>query len=142
MIKSRLWQRVYRSYETLGRALPRVLSDVREFNSMAARAYLPQAYDGPITLFWASRDLRASYDLVEGWRALAAGEMEVHEIPGTHLDIIKEPHVAELARKLRDCLAHAQTTHRSNRDLHPPTTASGGESDKCTDLEFDLQSEC
>ncbi|HXM36910.1 MAG TPA: amino acid adenylation domain-containing protein [Pyrinomonadaceae bacterium] len=108
MIKSHLWRKVYRSYETLGRPLPPVLNDVREFNSMAAREYVPQVYDGPITLFWASRDLRASYDLVEGWRALAAGEIEVHEIPGTHLDIIEEPHVAELARKLDSCLDRAQ----------------------------------
>jgi len=59
-------------------------------------------------LFWACADLRASNDLVEGWRALAAGGIEVQKIPGNHLNIIKEPHVAELAKKLTECLQRAQ----------------------------------
>jgi len=72
---------------------------------------VPQAYDGRVTLFWACADLRASNDLVEGWRALAAG-IEVQKIPGNHLNIIKEPHVAELANKLTECLQRAQNATR------------------------------
>ena len=37
--------------------------------------------------------------------------MEVHEVPGTHLDMIKEPHVEELAKKVDECLRKAQTGH-------------------------------
>ncbi len=107
--KSQLWRRVYQTYQSLGRPLPKTLRDVKEFNSLAVRNYVPKVYDGSVTLFWASEDLRTSKDLVEGWRALAGGGMEVHEIPGTHLDIVKEPHVSELATKLRSCLANAQT---------------------------------
>jgi thioesterase domain-containing protein len=103
-IKSQLWRRVYRAYEGLGKPLPKTLRDIKEFNSLAVRNYVPKVYDGRVTLFWASEDLRTSKDLVEGWRALAGGGLEVHEIPGTHLDIIKEPHVGELAAKLRTCL--------------------------------------
>ena len=110
-IKSKLWQTIYRSYESLGRTLPRALRDVQEFNWLAARDYVPQLYDGRVTLFWASGDLRASFDLVEGWRVLAEEGMEVREIPGTHLNIIKEPHVAELAKKLNESLACAQGRH-------------------------------
>jgi amino acid adenylation domain-containing protein len=108
-IKSQLWRRVYRAYENLGKPLPKTLRDIKEFNSLAVRSYVPKVYDGRVTLFWASKDLRTSKDLVEGWRALAGGGLEVHEIPGTHLDIIKEPHVGELAAKLRTCLDTAQT---------------------------------
>ncbi len=109
-IKSYLWRKIYRSYQNLGRKLPRALREVREFNSMAACDYLPHEYDGSVTLFWASRDLRGSYDLVEGWRRLAAGGIEVHEVQGNHLNIIEEPHVGALAQKLNACLkrAHAQ----------------------------------
>jgi amino acid adenylation domain-containing protein len=103
-IKRQVWQTIYHGYEKFGRDLPRALRDVQEFNWLAARDYVPHAYDGKVTLFWASRDLRASFDLVAGWRVLAKGGMAVHEIPGTHLDIIKEPHVSELAAKLRNCL--------------------------------------
>jgi aspartate racemase len=107
-MKSQVWRRVYSSCEKVGRPLPRMLKDIKEFNSLAVRAYTPKVYDGPVTLFWASADLRTSLDLVEGWRALAGGGIEVHEIPGSHLDIIKEPHVGELANKLNACLARAR----------------------------------
>jgi thioesterase domain-containing protein len=99
-LQSQVWRRIYQSYENFGRPLPRMLKDVKEFNSLAVRAYEPKVYDGKVTLFWASEDLRSSIDLVEGWRVLAGGGIEVHEIPGSHLDIIKEPHVGELAAKL------------------------------------------
>ena len=88
------------------------MKDIKEFNSLAVRDYAPQVYDGKVTLFWASADLRTSIDLVEGWRALAGGGIEVHEIPGSHLDIIKEPHVQDLAEKLGACLKRA---HESNQ---------------------------
>jgi len=107
-LKSKVWQTIYRSYENLGRALPRALRDVQEFNWLAARDYVPQIYDGKVTLFWASKDLRAKFDLIAGWRELAKGGMDVLEIPGTHLDIIKQPHVAELAKKLDESLVSAQ----------------------------------
>jgi len=107
-LKSQVWRRVYQWYENLGRPLPRMLKDVKEFNSLAVRNYVPRIYDGPVTLFWASEDLRTSIDLVEGWRALAGGGIEVHEIPGSHLDIVKEPHVGELASKLSACLESAR----------------------------------
>jgi amino acid adenylation domain-containing protein len=103
-MKSQVWRRLYQSYENFGRPLPRMLNDIKEINSLAVRKYVPQVYDGKVTLFWASEDMRTSIDLVEGWRILAGGGIEVHEIPGSHLDIVKEPHVGELARKLGSCL--------------------------------------
>ena len=106
-MKSQMWRRVYSSYENFGRPLPRALQDIEELNSLAVREYVPQVYDGHVTLFWASNDLRATVNFVEGWRALAGGGIDVHEIPGNHLDIVKEPHVAELASKLQSCLDRA-----------------------------------
>ncbi len=103
-MKSHVWRRVINSFANLGRPLPRALQDIKELNSLAVRAYEPKVYEGHVTLFWASSDLRASVDFVAGWRALAGGGIEVHEIPGTHLDIVKEPHVTELAKKLNSCL--------------------------------------
>jgi amino acid adenylation domain-containing protein len=112
-MKSQIWRRVNQSYENLGRPLPRMLNDIKEINSLAVRNYVPQVYDGKVTLFWASEDLRTSIDLVEGWRVLAGGGIEVHEIPGSHLDIVKEPHVQELAKKLHGCLMQARPTERA-----------------------------
>jgi amino acid adenylation domain-containing protein len=114
-MKSQVWRRVYEAYENLGRPLPRALRDVTEFNSLAVRKYVPQVYGGRVTLFWASGDLRSSNDLVEGWRALAGGGIEVHEIPGSHLDIVKEPHVQDLAKKLSGCLGRAEAIERAGQ---------------------------
>ena len=123
-LKSKLWRTIYRSYGNLGRALPRTLRHVQEFNWLAAHNYVPQLYDGRVTLFWASSDLRASFDLVEGWRVLVPRGIEVQEISGTHLNIIKEPHVAELALKLNESLARAQGRYLRATESEPPTALS------------------
>jgi hypothetical protein len=127
-LKSKLWRMIYRFYDNLGRALPRALRDVQECNWLAAHNYVPQLYDGRVTLFWASSDLRASFDLVAGWRVIAGGGIEVHEIPGTHLNIIKEPHVAELALKLSESLARAQGRHLRVTKPEPPVVLSQAKS--------------
>lgn len=108
-MKRQVWRRIYQSYENFGRPLPQMLKDIKEINSLAVREYVPQVYDGKVTLFWASEDMRTSIDMVEGWRVLAGGGIEVHEIPGSHLDIVKEPHVQELAAKLGYCLKDPNT---------------------------------
>lgn len=120
-MKSFVWRRAYRRYRNFNRAVPRLLRDVAEYNSMAGHEYVPQVYDGRVTLFWASGDLRA-YDLVEGWRVLVPRGIEVQEISGTHLNIIKEPHVAELALKLNESLARAQGRYPG--DSESETTAA------------------
>ncbi|HYW74575.1 MAG TPA: amino acid adenylation domain-containing protein [Pyrinomonadaceae bacterium] len=106
-VKSKLWRAIYRSYQNLGRELPRALKDVEEFNWLAAQSYRPQVYDGRVTLFWASKDLRAKFDMIAGWQTLARGGLELVEVSGTHLDMIKEPHVWELAQKLDVSLTKA-----------------------------------
>lgn len=107
-VKTFLWRKTFRLFSSLGRPLPRSLRDVTQFNSMAVAEYTPRPYDGPITLFWASEDRRATFDLVDGWRVLALNGIEVHEIAGSHLNLIKEPYVAELAVKLQSCLSKAR----------------------------------
>jgi thioesterase domain-containing protein len=101
-IKHKAYRRAYKMYERIGRPLPTVLKNIEELNFMAAREYLPQVYSGRATLFSAT-DLTASFDVEDGWRQLVT-ELEVHKIPGNHLDMIKEPHVQVLAEKLRLCL--------------------------------------
>ncbi len=108
-IKSRAWRAVYRAFKGIGRELPKQFRDIAEFNWLAAYQFVPRPYEGRPTLFWASQDLRAKFDMIEGWKALASA-LEVVEIPGTHLDIIKEPYVGELAAKLRRSLELAQVS--------------------------------
>jgi amino acid adenylation domain-containing protein len=108
-VKTLSWRKLYRVFQKLGCQLPRLLKDVKEFNSLAARDFVPRVFAGRVTLFWASGDLRASFDLLDGWRVLAGGGIDVHEISGSHLNIIKEPYVTELASKLQACLERMQT---------------------------------
>jgi aspartate racemase len=105
--KHKLYRRAYKTYQKLGRQLPPALKNIEEINFAAVKDYVPQTYAGDVTLFLAT-DLTADYDLHDGWRELVEGRIEVHEISGNHINIIKEPHVRELAESLRGCLARAQ----------------------------------
>ncbi len=117
-IKNKLWQAVYKFYLKANRPLPKILQSVQEFNFMAVMNYVPKIYGGKVTLFWASEDLRGSYDVQEGWNFLAAG-VETHNIPGNHLDIVKEPFVQELAEKLRQCIErNKQNENHKNISLN------------------------
>jgi thioesterase domain-containing protein/acyl carrier protein len=68
--------------------------------------YVPQVYPDRVTLFKAiDRDI-TNVEVVEvepglGWTKLAAGGLEIHEIPGDHHGILKEPNVQLLAEKLK-----------------------------------------
>ena len=98
----------------LGRILPGVegkavvastIQKVKSANSRAGGHYHPQSYDGKVTLFWCSEVPSRSYqDRRLGWSETAGGGLEVHVIPGNHLTMVDNPHVAVMAYKLRACL--------------------------------------
>jgi aspartate racemase len=100
-------------YLGIGRPLPNNLQDFtfQQENIQASRNYLPQVYPGRVTLF-RSRDqiidVSSYADPHLGWGELAAEGLEFHEVPGTHLGILQEPHVQVLAEKLKACLDKAQ----------------------------------
>jgi amino acid adenylation domain-containing protein len=77
----------------------------------ALRGYVPQVYPGRVTLFRASKRL-AGYnnDPDLSWGELAAGGVEVHEIPGYHGSIVMEPRVRILAEQLQACLSKSQAS--------------------------------
>ena len=104
--KHKLYRSAYKTYKKLGQPLPTVLKNIEEINFAAVKDYVPRTYAGNVTLFLAS-DLTSDYDLHDGWRELVEGEIETHEIPGNHIDIIKPPHVNALAEKLKECLQRA-----------------------------------
>jgi thioesterase domain-containing protein len=78
---------------------------VHRANFGAARSYLPKPYPGRITYFLATGERRwFAPDLRLGWSELAAGGVETYRVPGTHLTILREPHVKILAEQLKACL--------------------------------------
>jgi thioesterase domain-containing protein len=71
----------------------------------AAEEYVPaRGFPGKITFFLARDAKRDFEDNRLAWRKLAGAGLEVHVVPGTHTSMREEPHVAELAAKLRDIL--------------------------------------
>lgn len=106
--KHKFYRRAYKLYRRFGRPLPAVLRNIEELNFAAVKDYVPKVYPGHATIFLASDDLTAAYDVEEGWKGLIAGGLEKIRVPGNHLDIIKEPHVGVLARQLRASLDRAQ----------------------------------
>ncbi|MGB5715119.1 MAG: thioesterase domain-containing protein [Waterburya sp.] len=86
--------------------LPEALQQVQKASLKANRAYVPQVYPGRVILFRAKeRPPGFCRDPQLGWGDLAAGGMEIYEIPGNHTSIMKSPVLAE---KLRICLDKAQ----------------------------------
>jgi aspartate racemase len=76
-------------------------------NSWAMRRYDPRPYVGRLDLFLSSGSLKIERNPQLGWRELAAGGYQVHEIPGTHDTItgnnntkIEEDHMCVLAGQL------------------------------------------
>jgi amino acid adenylation domain-containing protein len=102
-IKQQLWRRAYK-LRRFNRALPATLRNIEGLNFLAAREYVPGIYPGRVALFWASSDLTTSFDLLDGWRTLSSGGVDVHEISGDHINIVKAPHVLALAGELRPYL--------------------------------------
>jgi acetoacetyl-CoA synthetase len=64
-------------------------------------AYRPQAYDGPVTFFRASRRPPDYCYPIPVWSALTGGRLQICDVPGDHFTMIREPYVETLA----DCLA-------------------------------------
>jgi thioesterase domain-containing protein/acyl carrier protein/NRPS condensation-like uncharacterized protein len=100
-------------YLSVGQSLPDNLQDFtfEQENHEAASNYVPQAYPGRVSLFRAMDEIAgaSSYrDSLLGWGELAAGGLEIHEVPSTHLGMLQEPHVQVLAEKLKACIDRVQ----------------------------------
>jgi len=97
--------------------LPPALIKVREGIQQAGARYTATPYEGSVVLFRASRkSLRGTHDPYAGWKELALGGLEIHEIPGDHVGIVLEPQVRILARHLRNCIEQAQTQAKSPQE--------------------------
>jgi len=78
-------------------------------NSEAIRQYRPRTYGGRVTFFRATHPYPiATADFVEGWRPYVGESIELCDVDGHHLNFLQEPHVRDVARKLRDRIDRAQ----------------------------------
>jgi len=113
-IKNRAKLLVCKFYFHNGRSVPLNLRKFYflEVSQKAARKYLPQVYGGYLTLLRSNGKARNGRT---GWAELAAGGTEFHEMPGNHLDAIREPHAQVWSKRLGDCLEKAQKTMSGKR---------------------------
>jgi thioesterase domain-containing protein len=75
----------------------------------ATSSYEAQPYPGRITLFRSAGRFSQIYpdDPYWGWDSVAAGGVEVHEVPGRHGKMLSERHVRALAAQLKTSLEQA-----------------------------------
>jgi amino acid adenylation domain-containing protein len=72
---------------------------------LAAAWYNPTPYPGNVVLFKVSERPRyITWNPMSAWAGFIQGDFQIREVPGTHMDVLKEPHVRELARQMRKCL--------------------------------------
>jgi thioesterase domain-containing protein len=83
------------------------LARVREAHTAAVLSHAPGAYDGPVVYLRATGQIAGLADAVASWRRFAA-EVEVHDVPGDHFSIVREPNVRELARVLGAAISTAR----------------------------------
>ncbi len=90
-------------------------------NTEAADRYIARPYSGPIVVFHAAGEIFDTPETIRdalGWACVADGPIEVVEVPGRHMSMLEEPHVAELAAALRSAMERPGDAGRS-QDAHP-----------------------
>ncbi|HEY0793552.1 MAG TPA: amino acid adenylation domain-containing protein [Chthoniobacterales bacterium] len=95
-------------------------------HTRALLAYRPLPFDGTITLF-RTRVPEPGYqsDPCLGWESLAQGGIEVHEMPGAHLELFSAEHVHAVASTLEDCIQSALERSNKRQPAASPQNLSG-----------------
>ena len=100
---------IYTVLRARRRPIPRFLQRTDDINWFAAVNYVPQPYPGKVTLFPAAASENDPGATDEFWAGLAGGGVELHYIPGGHLDVLAEPNVIALADIVTGCLASVES---------------------------------
>ena len=93
--------------DTAGPVLPETLRRLRRAGLIAFAAYHPRASGLPITLL--SSDVNASNlcDPRRVWRKLTPA-LTIYDVPGSHMTMIRPPHLPALAAQLSQCVNAAR----------------------------------
>jgi thioesterase domain-containing protein len=87
--------------------LPEHDTGIMDANIRAMDRYRPKPFPGGLTIFLTHDTSSAAEPLMHqvlGWRSLAKGRTDVKMIPGNHFSLLRAPHVATLAAKLKECI--------------------------------------
>lgn len=105
-IKNQIQENVYQFYLQRNLPLPHQLRNlaVRDAIAHAYHNYYPTVYPGKVIFFRATNQSQKYAHYLQRWEQLAAGGLEIDNIPGHHDSIMAEPHVSVLAEKLNTYL--------------------------------------
>jgi hypothetical protein len=87
----------------LGQPIPRALRDLYYTDYVtqpALEKYVPGRYSGRVLLLRAEHENYS--DLTAGFRQIVDGELVLLTVPGTHLGVLKQPHVRQMAAYLQE----------------------------------------
>lgn len=100
------WQDTVKAVKS--RFQPDEIRSVRKAGHTALSHYEAKPYPGVLTLMRASEQPRGIIeDRTNGWSTLALGGVEVHDVPGHHGSLMREPRTRGLIEKLTICLRRA-----------------------------------
>jgi thioesterase domain-containing protein len=93
----------------------RPMLHVYQANNQATISYFPQVYPNSITLLRTSvQSSKAYQDSSLGWSQLTEGRVEIHQVPGNHLTMLRKPHVKVLAKQIKVCIERAQIANTNS----------------------------
>lgn len=89
----------------LGSHLPEAIFELQQANLKAYRDYEPEVYPGQVLLLRASEQpWHINPDPMLWWGSVLGNapenRVQIYDLPGTHLEMLKQPHVAVLAERL------------------------------------------
>ena len=93
---------------------------IEDINDRAFLAYKPSVYPGKMTICKPRRNYAFLRDPFNGWGGIAAGGLEIIELPSDPGGIFIEPYVQTLAEKLREQI---DQTVSSRAEVHDPVEA-------------------
>lgn len=108
LLKGKLWGTAYRIQLRSPWSTNHRLQSAEYVLAPVTDVYEPPPYDGRIILFRRTHRPMGRYrDPEYGWGPLAR-TLEIHDVPGDHVEMFLEPNVQAMVKELRACLEERQ----------------------------------
>jgi thioesterase domain-containing protein/acyl carrier protein len=107
-LNAAVWTLTRRFCRLVNLPVPKLVRSNIVVFSAVGRNYVPKTFPGRLLLYRAEgRTAEYGDDLTLGWTDVAGEGVVVHQVPGSHLSIMKRPNVDCLVEQLRPYLADA-----------------------------------
>jgi len=92
--------------------------DLDQIVFVAASSYKPKPLGCPTAIFHCKDwPMLSAGDPYFGWRKFLTGNSVILDVPGDHVGMLRDPNVAVLAEKLRDCLENTKQAETPNYNV-------------------------